>query len=683
MAEPYVGPNLGPLQGGAPPAAPDSWDAFPIAKADAKTDDWSAFPEAGGVAETAKDVGKSLAAGVGKGVAGIAGAPGLLAEWGARGIDAASRAVGDTIGIDVPKREDRDVTYGPEGAQKLIEQGYGPIPGTGEFHKPETTAGKYAETVGEFAPSALMGPGGVARNLVTQGVIPAIASEAAGQAAKGTSFETPARVGAGLLTGGVGAALSRPSSAAQIVRRQLPEGITEQHVNEAERLVQEANGRGINLSYPEALSQAAGRPVLTETQRMVESSPETRSRMQEFFGDRANQFDQGALDALQPIAPGAANPSSIGRGASEAAEGHLTDVRQTINAAAEPHYLASEGVTLNPTEMAQVRQIPGFDDAARAVREGPNAWRVQHLPDESVGFLNAVKKHFDAAAENAGSQFNPLRNHETQATHEMQASAVRQIGEHLSPDYRTALDRGRRGRQQFLQPLMDGPLGKLAGKPDTKKAINVLFPSNPLPNSHNEIADAVGVLARRNPWAATQLVRAYAEQTFNEATRSLQSGANQFGPASFAKAIVGNAQQRENLRAAVQSLPNGQQLWDGFDRFLEIAEATRYRQSIGSKTAFNDAERKALSASNLGREVVKTGASPGKWWTLVSDKVDRWSLGRNLDELARIFTDPQSAALLRRIVRMPAASSEAGAAAARLIAQAAQSSRKPTEARRP
>jgi hypothetical protein len=679
MDQPYVGPHLGPLQPNPPPAEPDSWDAFPVVpKAEAKADDWSQFPEASpGIIGTAKDVGKSLAAGLGKGVAGLAGLPGVAAEYGARGIDAASRAVGDAIGVDVPKREARDVTYGPDAAQKAIESV------TGDFHQPETTAGKYAETIGEFAPSAVMGPGGVVRNVVMQGVLPAVASEAAGQAAKGTSFETPARIAAGLVTGGAAAALSRPGTASQIVRRQLPEGITEQHVNDAERLVQEANSRGINLSYPEALSQAAGRPVLTETQRMVESSPETRSRMQEFFGDRPQQFDQAALDAFQPITPGTATPSSIGRGASEAAEGHLTDVRQAINNAAEPHYLASEAVTLTPAEMAQVRQIPGFDEAARAVRNGPNAWRVQHLPDESVGFLNAVKKHFDTSAENAGSKFNPMRSHETQATHEMQASAVKQIGEYLSPDYRTALEIGRRGRERFLQPLMDGPLGKIAGKPDTKKAISVLFPSNPLPNSHNEVADAVGVLARRNPWAATQLVRAYAEQTFNEATRSLQSGANQFGPAGFAKAIVGNAQQRENLRAAIESLPNGQQLWDGFDRFLEIAEATRYRQTIGSKTAFNDAERKALSASNLGREAVKTGASPGKWWTLVSDKVDKWSLGRNLDELARIFTDPQSAALLRRIVAMPRGSNEAGVAAARLISQAAQSARKPTEPRRP
>lgn len=673
MAEPYRGQNLGPLQAGAPPAAPDNWDAYPVASAapSAKADDWSAFPEAGAGA-TAKDVGKSLVAGVGKGLTALVGLPGDVAEYGARGIDRASRAVGDLIGVDVPKRDDRAPTYGSADTQKAVESV------TGEFHKPETTAGHYAETIGEFAPAALAGPGGIVRKLALGAALPGAASEAAGQATAGTDIEPFARAGAGLLAGGAGALLSRPGNAAQAIRHQLPEGVTEAHVNEAERLVQEAQARGINLSYPEALSQAAGRPVLTETQRILESAPETRSRMQEFYGERPQQFDQAALDAFHPIAPGTAAPSSIGRAASDAAQEELTGVRQTINAAAEPHYQAAEAVTLTPQEMALVRQIPGFREARDAVRNSPQLNRyVAHLPDNSVGFLNEVKKHFDIAAENAGSKFNPMRNHQVQATHEAAASAVKQIGELLSADYQTALEIGRRGRQQFLQPLLDGPLGKIADKPDTKKAISVLFPSNPLPNSHNEVATAVSALSRRNPWAATQLVRAYAEQTFNEATRSLQSGANQFGPASFAKAIVGNPQQRENLRAAIESLPNGHAIWEGFDRFLEVAEATRYRQSIGSKTAFNERDLKALSASGLGKELAATGASPGKWWTVVKDKVDKWQLGSNLNELARIFTDPQSAALLRRIVRMPPRSHEAGFAAARLILQAEQAARKP------
>lgn len=66
---------------------------------------------------------------------------------------------------------------------------------------PTTTAGQYARTVGEFAPGAIAGPGNLATRVATQDVLPAVASEAAGQATVGTKAEPWARVGAAILGG--------------------------------------------------------------------------------------------------------------------------------------------------------------------------------------------------------------------------------------------------------------------------------------------------------------------------------------------------------------------------------------------------------------------------------------------------------------------------------------------------
>lgn len=65
----------------------------------------------------------------------------------------------------------------------------------GDEYKPETTAGEYARTVGEFLPAAVAGPGSIGRRLMTQAVVPGLSSEAAGQATEGTSWEPYARVG--------------------------------------------------------------------------------------------------------------------------------------------------------------------------------------------------------------------------------------------------------------------------------------------------------------------------------------------------------------------------------------------------------------------------------------------------------------------------------------------------------
>lgn len=147
---------------------------------------------------TAGDVAKSGGIGVAKGLVGLAGLPGDLSELGARGIDRATRFIGGKLGVDVPVREDRPPTYGSSDIQKGIEKT------TGEFYKPKTTAGEYAQTVGEFAPG-LIGTGGagaLARRAITQVAAPGLASEAAGQYTKGKEVEPYARV-AGALAGGL------------------------------------------------------------------------------------------------------------------------------------------------------------------------------------------------------------------------------------------------------------------------------------------------------------------------------------------------------------------------------------------------------------------------------------------------------------------------------------------------
>jgi hypothetical protein len=649
----------------------DGWDAFPVAGSSG----WDAFPEKG--ENVASDVAKSAASGVAQGGINIAGLPGDIAEYGARGIDRLTKIVGKATGIDVQSREDKPPTYGSADIKSLVEKNIG------ELHKPETTAGKYAETVGEFVPAALMGPGGVARNVVTQAVIPGLAAEGASQATEGSAIQPYAKAAAAIAAGAGGALLSRPTSAASAIRSQLPEGIEQGDITAARTLMVDAKMRGIDLTWPEALSQVTKRPVLTDTQRILESSPETRSRMQELFADRPKQFDQAALNEFDQVAPGTANPSTIGRQASEAAQGTLTDVRQAINRASDPFYKNAENVRLTPQEMAAVRQIPGFQQARDAVRKNPqlNSY-VQHLPDNSVGFLNEVKKYFDQGAKNSGSKFNPQANQQVAAANSQAAELVNKIGRAKSADYGVALDIQSQAREQYLQPLLDGPLGRIANKPDTRKAINALFPTNPLPNSHNEIADAVAALSNKNPYAATQLVRAHLESVFNEATRVLQGGPNQFGAAGFAKAIVGNPQQRENLRAAIESLPNGPKLWAGFDGFLQAAEATGARQGKGSLTAFNAADRKMLEGSGIVGEAVKTGLSPGKWWSVVNDKWSKWKLGNNLHELATILTDPRSGKILERIAAMPKGSREAGYLVSRLILQTDQAFSQAREPRR-
>lgn len=678
MAEPYTGPNLPPITlGTPPPPASDGWDAFPVApKAEAKADDWSAFPEAGthGVVDTAKDVVKSAGSGIVKGAAALAGTIGDYSDFGAKGLEKASDFVSDKLGIDryqppsPDAREKSLLNYVPTAASltKNFEDNVTPL------HVPETTAGKFAETVGEFAPAALGGPGGVGKKLITQAVIPGVASEAAGEATEGSSLEPYARALAGVGAGVGAGILSRPGSATEAIKGRIPADLNAQHIADADKLIQSAKASGIDLTWPEALSHVYQSPVLTDTQRVLESAPQSRTKMQEFFKDRPQQFDQAGLNEFDKIAPGNSAPSMVGPAVSKAADDTLGGVRGAINKASDPYYQNAESVLLSPQEMVHVKSIPGYQEARDAVRKSPqlNSY-VAHLPDNSVGFLNEVKKYFDQQKKNSSSKFNQGANQQVAAVHGKAAEALKQIGEYKSPDYVIALGIQKKAREKYLEPLLSGPLGKIAKKDmTTQKAIDVLFPSSPLPNSHNEVADAMTAIAKKNPWAANQLVRVYAESVFNAATKNLQGGANQAGAAKFAVRLVGNPQQRENLRAAIEALPNGAQKWEGFNKFLEAAEASGTRQGKGSLTAFNEEELKILSGSALPGEIAKTVTSPGKLMTYVGDKWGRWALGKNLNELASILTDSRSGRALQRIAAMPSKSRDAQVMAGRAILQA-------------
>lgn len=141
------------------------------------------------------DVAKSGGVGLARGGIGILGLPGDLAELGARGIDRATQYVGGKLGVDVAPRKDAAPTYGSGDITKAVESQ------AGEFYKPQTRAGRFAETVGEFAPGMIGGPAGLGRRALTQVVAPGLASEAAGQATEGTKAEPYARVAAALLGG--------------------------------------------------------------------------------------------------------------------------------------------------------------------------------------------------------------------------------------------------------------------------------------------------------------------------------------------------------------------------------------------------------------------------------------------------------------------------------------------------
>lgn len=263
---------------------------------------------------TIADVAKSGGIGVAKGAIGLAGLVGDLSDLGAKGLEHATNFVTDKLGMDryePPKpRATSVLNYIPTNSslQKNIEGV------TGEFYKPQTRAGKYAETVGEFLPASMLGPGGMAAKLGT-GTAAALGSEGAGQLTEGTKAEPYARV-AGALMGGIApAAIGRgvtpvPATAARqrLVDILNDEGVTSLTAGQrtgskplkyAESILGDGPGAGAGTTR----IQEEGQRQFTEAaMRRAGSGPEATPEVLAANNARlGNEFEQlSARNTLNP-----------------------------------------------------------------------------------------------------------------------------------------------------------------------------------------------------------------------------------------------------------------------------------------------------------------------------------------------------------------------------------------------
>jgi hypothetical protein len=624
--------------------------------------------------EVALGLGKSAVSGLDKGVAGLVGAPADIASLIQEGVTRGQSYVQGRPLEQVRAENDKNSVVSRETLSKY---------GGKAFHdasplryEPQTTAEKYVQSAAEFIPSVVLpaaAAGRVARagEVLGMGVAPGLASEAAGQATEGTPYEPYARAGAAVLGGAAGHWANAPNAAGAAVSR-ASRGASQAQIDEAERLFESAQAIGVPITRAEAVQHVTGGATnLGNLQRVVEGSGEMRP----FMGARPGQVEDAARTQFGRLGPVSPDPHGIGPAVGEAAQGTVQDVTGAINRATRPLYDAAQQQRVGRQVHQALMGDPLYARTLQEVRNNPALNRtIEHLPDDSVGVIDLVQRRLREQADNAAipgqaSTSNLAAANFGDARTAPIAAAETATGSRpgIQGSYEAARAEQTRLREQYLNPLMTGPIGKLA-KNDlpTQKAISALFPTNPLPNSEGAIGQAVAAVAQRNPRAARELVRAHVESVFNEATQRLQSGANEFGGAGFAAVLRGNPQQAANLEAAVTALRGGQ-AYQGFNRFLDILEAQGSRQRIGSQTAFNQEVQSGLKTGGTVAEALSAVASGGvKLPSKVNQRIEQWRMGGNVSEIAHILTDPAAAQLFRQLATAPTHSARAGAIVTRL-----------------
>lgn len=516
---------------------------------------------------------------------------------------------------------------------------------TGPDHEPQTVGGEYARTLGQFTPGALAPGGAIAR--MANVVVPAVASETAGQATKGTKLEAPARLAAALAAG-VPTAMAASSAAtggpASRILANNSNGATDAQIAEAAALMRDSP---VRLSGAEAVQQITDNGTgMGAIQRVVEGTQPGRERFTAAMADRPTQVRDASTAVLDQIAPATPDPAALATRLQDTAEGALTNVRRDINNTARPHYDALPGNALPETDYAQLAADPSYAAALANLRGNPELnFRIASLPDNDLGVINEVVKQLDTMAENVTPQpANPNGSMQLAS----RRGDARELADGLAstnPDWTAARDIVATGRRDVLEPLQRGPLGRISKSADVGAQTGALFPAAPPENFSNTARTTVGHLG---PEAGAELTRQHLANALNESTQNLQGGQNQYGGAKFVANVAGNAEQRAVLEGVLgDTAPDALPEWRRLARALE---ATGKRQQPGSQTAFNTEELKSLGTEGAVGQTVRNLSSLPFSIRSLGDSLQDLQSRLNSREIAEILlgdADTFEAAIMR------------------------------------
>lgn len=617
------------------------------------------FEAVGEKPSVAADMAKAVPTGIAKAAISIPGFGGDVASLLARGSKAAGDYIGGKMGFEPSPELGPNVASTSGDIQRSVEKV------TGEFPKPQTIPGKMTEAIFANAPAAVTGGGGTLAR-VANVVVPAVTSEAAGEASAGTKFEPLMRFLGGLFgNGALGVARAQRGAPERMVR-EATEGVTPAEYDAAAALQARAAATGVPLSGPEAVQATTNNATrLGDVQRVVENSAGGGSQMARFYSERPGQVDAATGRTLDTIAPESARPSTLGPQAAEAATNELDQVRRNINTATRPAYQAAENHVLAPADFDPIARDSAFQASLRRLRNdevlGPE---YAHRPDNSVAVVDAVTKDMRDRGIALGNATNPGFSSQTAARYTQGSAEARDIARDPARGgvqaYDDALVAQEQARRQNLNPLEQGPLGAVAAATDTRGAANAVLPSKPLTGGANELVDAITRIERQTPGVGAALVRQRLADQYDTSAGRLVGGENQYGGARFAKDIAGTPQAETNLNAVTDALRVGPWQAGGpppssVQDLVDVLRATGTRKPQGSATAFNQQLNKELSLPPISAEVAAALKSGGLTIpTGVRDRARRAWLGRGTSTLADMFLAPDSVEQIRDVANRAA-----------------------------
>ncbi len=615
-----------------------------------------------------EDVLKAIPSAIPKAAAGLIGLPQTGIDLMGKGI----KWAGEQFGAKPNANSGFDQIAKLQHLGKLAREGWDKI--TGGLYEPKTMPGRIADFATQVAAS---GPKPSVAG-ATVGLVGGGANEAANNwfpDNAGARFVTTALPM--LATGGILGARGTP---AETINQAL-KNVSPDQLKAAQALMDDAAKAGVQLTGAEAIAQVTGKNALQNVQRVVEQSPKGGPTMERITNARPEQVRGAFTGAADAIGPLPAKPSQTPVNLQQAGEGAIVGAKKARTAASSPFYKAQADIDKNAaafnefgtlTTGPQVQGLMGkINDAL--INAAPTEKKIlKNLKAEIApgGKPLELPSQIDSAYKTVRGLTNIPK---IGATSE-QSRTAGVVGEFLKDLEAISLNSSAniaQGRQVYrdmsrnvVDPMKASPVGDIAKTGGIANAESqmgaqsqILMPQAPRALNPDTIKQTAQTLATQNPAALKDWTRQNIQGIFDEASQNLVSGANQFSGSKFAAQIAGNPSQKANLQALVEST-GGRDAWTGFNRFLEIAEATGKRQPVGSQTAFNTQAMGALSGGGAGRAPALV-ASPNRLFSAVGDWYDQFRYGKNTAQMADILTNPQSIGLMQELAHTAPRSAKA------------------------
>lgn len=560
-----------------------------------------------------------------------------------------------TLGVS---RKEGDILprVSPTETAKYVASGAGPmLPIAGSIAG--GIAGEALNPLAGGIPAA--GVGAAAGDEVRQ----ALAMALAGQE-NFSPMQTAKEAGMGAFGQGLGAGavkLANRNAARDIAKAMTPEALARQ-----DYLDSAAKEFGISLSPGERTEL----PSLLGRQQYLSSSPYSADTMSKNLYKPRNEEQVPAgvnkmLGRISPVESAEVGSTNLQAGA----EGAIKFAKEERKAASAPLYKEVFPKKISTNHFINIsntnRLIRNAIDSAENDEvtlyfiEKYQRETGKEISKNSVGYLDAVKQSLDnkaAAALRAGED-------KRAAAYAESAAELRKKIDALVPGYKEARA-AYAGESPAVTALTEGEAGLVSkmSPAQVSGAPKTMFETGPDAVGRNRAAFIKA--GKEQEWNAG--LRAHLQQNFDAAAKEFASG-NANPGARFRAKVFGTGQQKLALQRAMTP-----EQWAGFNRLMDVLEASGKAPGKNSVTHFAGMEEKAMrkeSASVPGK--VLRAMNPKNLFDTsnLANWLDDIKFGKYSEELAEITTSPDAMNKLKALRALPPNSEKARVIVGQVLSQ--------------